>query len=306
METDVRETRVSDERNGRPAPGPISLTAYRKEHTSPLEIVPASRWRDWMNATDSRFANRCLPLLMANESGWWILNRDLVTAVWDGGPSRKALTVTYGEQVEADVSAASLFQSDVHVSSNFGYGILTWEIPYIFRTEPGYNLLARGPANLPKDGASPLEGLVETDWAVAPFTMNWKLTRPGMPVHFESGEPICMIVPQQRGELEAVVPRTSELAGDPYLLAGYEQFHRERCSNKLFQALADAGHPGVGDARTAWEMHYFRGQTPSGDPAHAHATKRRLRDFEGGRGGNSHPTDPVAPANGRGRASRSP
>ena len=28
--------------------------------------VPRWFWRDWMNATPDRFANRCLPLLMAN------------------------------------------------------------------------------------------------------------------------------------------------------------------------------------------------------------------------------------------------
>jgi hypothetical protein len=37
--------------------------------------------------------------------------------------------------------------------SHFGSGILTWNVPYLFRTPPGYNLLVRGPANWPKDAA---------------------------------------------------------------------------------------------------------------------------------------------------------
>ena len=40
--------------------------------------------------------------------------------------------------------------------SLFGHGILTWTLPYLFRTPPGYNLLARGPANWPKDGSAHL------------------------------------------------------------------------------------------------------------------------------------------------------
>ena len=50
-------------------------------------------------------------------------------------------------------------------ASHFGDGILTWHLPILFRTPPGYNLLVRGPANYPKDAVSPLEGIVETDWA---------------------------------------------------------------------------------------------------------------------------------------------
>jgi hypothetical protein len=44
---------------------------------------------------------------------------------------------------------------------HFGHGILTLHLPFLFRTPPGWNLLVRGPANRPKDGAAPLEGLVE-------------------------------------------------------------------------------------------------------------------------------------------------
>ena len=44
------------------------------------------------------------------------------------------------------------------MSSHFGYGILTWTLPYLFRTPPDWNLLARGPSNLPKDGIQALEG----------------------------------------------------------------------------------------------------------------------------------------------------
>ena len=45
--------------------------------------------------------------------------------------------------------------------------------------------------------------------------MNWKLTRANLPVIFEAGEPICMIVPQRRGELEAFHPEIRELEEEP-------------------------------------------------------------------------------------------
>jgi Family of unknown function (DUF6065) len=38
----------------------MQFTAY--EIRLGARVEPASRWRDWMNATRKRFANRCLPL----------------------------------------------------------------------------------------------------------------------------------------------------------------------------------------------------------------------------------------------------
>jgi uncharacterized protein DUF6065 len=75
-------------------------------------------------------------------------------------------------------------------SSHFGSRILAFNLPFRFRTPLGYNLQVRGLASWPKDGAYPLEGILETDWTVSTFTMNWKLTRAELPVAFEAGEPI--------------------------------------------------------------------------------------------------------------------
>jgi hypothetical protein len=172
-------------------PGDPELTAYSLELQPAMRLVPAPSGRTWMTETPNRFAYRCLPLLIANQAGWLLLNRHAVRATWNGSDALDGVAVEpLGERLPT-------------VRSHFGSGILTWNLPFLFRTSPGYNLLVRGPANWPKDGACPLEGLVETDWSPATFTMNWKLTRPHFPVVFEEDEPICMIVPQRRGELEA-------------------------------------------------------------------------------------------------------
>jgi len=52
----------------------LPFVAYHRGPAPAMKIVPASRWRDWMNATALRNANRCLPLLAANEAGWVLLN----------------------------------------------------------------------------------------------------------------------------------------------------------------------------------------------------------------------------------------
>src|SRR5581483_4200794 len=45
----------------------------------------AERRRDWMDATPAHHAYRCLPLTIANQTGWWIKNPVGFTATWRGG-----------------------------------------------------------------------------------------------------------------------------------------------------------------------------------------------------------------------------
>ena len=162
-----------------------------------------------MELTDDRAANRCLPLLIANQSGWLLLNRNRIEATWSGGDEPDAITIN------------AKTPGYCAVSSHFGYGILTWSIPFLFRTPPGYNLLVRAVRPIyPKMAFSPLDGVVETDWAEAVFTMNWKFTRPDYTVVFEPKEPICMVVPQLRGDLERFQPVVRSIESAPDEQAG--------------------------------------------------------------------------------------
>jgi hypothetical protein len=216
-----------------------------------------------MNETPNRFAYRCLPIVIANQAGWLVLNRFPIQAIWDGSNSLQSVTIkALGDRLPA-------------VSSHFGSGILTWNLPFLFRTSPGYNLLVRGPANWPKDGVSPLEGLVETDWSPATFTMNWQITRPNHPVVFEPDEPICMLVPQRRGELEAVHPTIQDLAGSPELASSFRDWSASRS-----RFLRDLSRPGSKAQKQGWQRDYILGKLPDGRQAVIHQTKLSLKPFE--------------------------
>ena len=235
--------------------GEHTLTAFALQ--APLaRLEPAAPRRTWMDATPGGFANRCLPLLIANQSGWVLLNRGRVRVAWNGGPEAQDVTV---ESDSDDVEPPQ---------SHFGSATVTWRIPYLFRTPPGWNLLIRGPANQPKDGASSLEGVVETDWAVAPAFHTWQLTRPTT-VEWSDGEPLCMIVPQRRGELEAWHPEVLDVYEAPGVRDEYLAFSDSR---RAF----NADRPG------AWQKHYFRGRSPGSarSTEGSHQTRLHVRPFD--------------------------
>jgi hypothetical protein len=242
-----------------------TLVAYALHGGRPaMTLVPAARERAWMQATDRWFANRCLPLLIANQAGWFLLSGHSVRVTWTGGQGVSALRV---ELLAGDTPCPAV--------SHFGHGILTWHVPYLFRTPAGYNLLVRGPANSPKDGIAPLEGIVEADWSEATFTMNWQMTRRRRAVRFDAGEPIAMLVPQRRGELEAFRPQCRDLASEPDVQARYELWAEDRAwFNDLLR------RPGSAEQRRGWEKHYFQGVRADGEQrAAGHQTKLALRPF---------------------------
>lgn len=214
-----------------------------------------------MDDSDQRFANRCLPLLLANQSGWFLTSRHAIRAVWDGRKSKNAVST----QVLAGGRPCP-------ASSHFGGGVLTWQVPWLFQTSPGWNLLVRAPANLPKDGIYALEGLVETDWAPMTFTVNWIFTRADLPVTFEIGEPICMIVPQRRDDLEMFDPAIQHLSDNEDLAAEYAEWRSNR--HKFLGMLSDR-EPGA--VRQKWQRDYFLGQSSVAPPDHQ--MKRSLRPF---------------------------
>ena len=263
-QTEVRSSQGAD------APAAREIVAYELPDALPLRIVPAPRTRPWIEALPRRFAANCLPLMMANQSGWWLLNPIPFRVTWDGREAPNALTI---EPVEGG-------EKPRHMRSQFGHGIVTFTVPYLFRTPPGVNLLVRGPANMAKDGVSPLEGLVETDWAVATFAMHWQLTRIGHPVTFDADEPFCMLVPQGRGAIESLRPVVRRIEGEPELLRQYQAWYDSRQQSGMMRRAAALVSGQQGVYEIPWELHYTRGTSPGGASAPPeHQTRRKLLDF---------------------------
>ena len=242
----------------------MKLICYRISDDLPA-IVPAPLERDWMEATGG-FAYRCLPLNIANAHGWLILNEAPFVAQWSGGKGLDAVTI---EQTQAD--GARLI-----ATSHFGYGVLTFQIDCLFRTEPGYDLWITGPTNMIKDGIAPLSAVVETDWSPFTFTMNWRFTRKSTVVAFEHREPICMIFPVQRGLLESVEPEVLPISDDKRTEEAYRAWADSRTSFNKDLTVKDSAA-----RQQKWQKDYVRGTAPSWGKAPAdHRTKVQVKPFK--------------------------
>lgn len=217
------------------------VIAYQIHEDNSAPIRPARRERKWMEDADKKSPYRCLPLVTANQYGWEILSTHHFRAIWDGTSHPDGLVV---ENLSGD--------GDLHASSHFGEGVLTFQIPYVFRTTEGWNLMVRGPTNNPKDGIAPLDGIVETDWSHSTFTMNWRFTRAGT-VEFSLGEPICLIFPIERGTLEKFRAELRALESNPE----FEKEHREwSLSRERFLLGLDKEKPHI--VAQGWQKEYFQ------------------------------------------------
>jgi hypothetical protein len=224
------------------------LTCYQIYDKAP-RLVPARSDRPWMDATDQRYAYRCLPLSIANAMGWELLSPARVVAEWNGGNGLPDISVTVDDDRWSESRLAG---------SHFGHGILTFQTGYLFRTDPGVAVWARGVPNWPKDGIAPLDGIIETDWLTFTFTMNWQFTRPGRIV-FEKDEPFCFITLIEYRALEKVAPEIARIEDDPVL---HKDFAAWRDARLEFNRKLTEHDPET--AKQGWQRFYLRGEGPSG------------------------------------------
>lgn len=239
------------------------LVAYELDPVFKMPLVPAPTDREWMDLSHQRFAYRCLPLVIANQAGWILRCPVDFSARWNGGLTAADVKLRLPRGYPAH-----------HVRSHFGQGVVTFSLPYLFRTPPGINLWVKGPANLIKDGIQPLEGIVETDWNETTFTMNWKLTRRNHTVRFVEGEPICMIVPLPRDLAESLDPVRQPVSANPKLERAFQKWCESR--NSFNQGLAEQKSDIV---ERGWQRDYMLGLNSTGQAFAEHQTKLSLRPF---------------------------
>ena len=199
-----------------PMPRPFQLEAFRitdQGWGGGWMILPLPARRSWMDAQP--YAYQCPPMVVANQWGWQITCPADVRATWDGTPSPA------GVRVEVDPTYAPA------IKSQFGEGIVTFGPPWLFRTPPGWDLMAIGPSNHWKPNGAPLEGVIETWWLPYTFTLNWKVVAPGV-LTFARGEPLAQLLPVPHGTFRDSTLVEAPIASEPALQDGMNRWVAER------------------------------------------------------------------------------
>ena len=242
----------------------MELTAYVFPGWNP-RLRAASPRREWMDASPESYAYRCLPLNIANAHGWEVLAPCGFTAVWNGGMRPEDVSIAVDPGTAPDAAPVALF----------GQATVTFHIPALFRTPPGWNLSVGGPPNSAKDAIAPLSGMIETDWSPYTFTMNWRFTRANHAVRFEENEVIAFLMPVQRGAIESFTARIAPIGDAPDLKAAFEQWSASR--NAFHEDMKAHPHAAPADK---WQKLYYRGVGPDGIATiEDHQIKLRLCPF---------------------------
>jgi hypothetical protein len=139
---------------------PARITVHLNGLSPDLVPVPADKRREWWeeDPKTAQHARHCLPLLMANSLGYFILSPGAFRVAWSGEPGEDA--------VVEPVDQRERFSVDNH-SAHGSFTVQPGFIPTTSRA--GDFLLIKGIANLRRPWFTVMEALIETWWQPGDF-----------------------------------------------------------------------------------------------------------------------------------------
>lgn len=144
--------------------------------------------REWF---DPHFYN-CLPLVIGNSQGFSVNIPFEFDVFWNGGKDPEDVSFVFYNEEEVDE------KYKVHISSHFGNGIFTINLPFIIKTPENVNIMTISPPNFPLPGLSPLSGVVETDNLAYTFSLNIKIDIPNVWIKVLPDSPVIGLLPIPR------------------------------------------------------------------------------------------------------------
>jgi len=178
----------------------------------PSAPVPRRADRSADGMVPVRAYRYCEALASASAFGWYIYPPLNFSLVWDGveiawtyeGADgwyalRGAQFPGFRKVFEAEVPDPIKPLAPTFLAAAREPGVVQIWSGYLARTAPGWSLLSRGPANIPRtQGYEHFEGIAETDSWFGPLFTNIRLTRTNAPVEFNLRYPLFQVQPLLR------------------------------------------------------------------------------------------------------------
>lgn len=149
-------------------------------------VKKPNKKRDWF----SPHFYRCLPLTIGNQYGFTVSSEFDIGIEWNGNDGLEDTKIYLYDEVDSPIYPK--------ISSHFGYGIITINTPYFFRTPPGVNLMTINPPNYVIPNVTVMTGVVETDNLRRNFTFNLKIQIPNIKTFIPAGFPLAAFIPIPR------------------------------------------------------------------------------------------------------------
>lgn len=154
----------------------------------------------------------CEALASASAFGWYIYPPLNFSLVWDGVeiawtyegadgwyPLRGAQYPGFRQYFEAAAPDAAKPLAPPFLTASREPGVVQVWSGYLAHAAPGWALLCRGPANIPRNqGYEHFEGIVEAESWFGPLFTNIRLTRTNSPVEFHMRYPLFQVQPVLR------------------------------------------------------------------------------------------------------------
>jgi hypothetical protein len=154
----------------------------------------------------------CEAIAAASALGWYLYPPLSFSLIWDGTeiawtyegadgwyPLRGAQYPGFLDSFAEIAPAGLVSLAPPFLVQGMLPGIVQIWSGYLARTAPGWALLSRGVANIPRtQGYENFEGIVETDTWFGPLFTNVRLTRTNSPVEFHRRRPLFQVQPLPR------------------------------------------------------------------------------------------------------------
>jgi hypothetical protein len=170
----------------------------------------------------------CEALASASAFGWYIYPPFNFSLVWDGVeiawtyegaedwyPLRAAQFPGFSQRFEEMAPDAVKRFAPTFLATAREPGVVQIWSGYLARTVPGWGLLSRSPANIPRNqGYEHFEGIIESETWFGPLFTNIRVNRTNSPVEFHVRYPLFQVQPLLRqcyGDVPFEIVDSSEL-----------------------------------------------------------------------------------------------
>ncbi len=192
-----------------PAPKPKLITFHRMV---PNARLPQRADRSAAGSLPTRAFRYCEPATSASGFGYYMFPPIGFSVMWDGHdilwtyegvgewfPLKSVQFPGFRDQFEATAPDEIKDFSPPFLGALQESGLIQLWTGFVVRTAPGYSLLVRAPANLPRPGGyEHFEGIVETDRWFGPLITNIRLTKTDVPIDFRPDYPLLQVQPIPR------------------------------------------------------------------------------------------------------------